>query len=58
MFGVAAQLIERLGLEIGKVRMLSQDRQLAARESVSFTRPLLRHDSQTPGDITEDTALP
>jgi hypothetical protein len=30
--------------------MLSQNRQFATRKSVSFTRPLLRHASQTPGN--------
>jgi hypothetical protein len=50
-------LLESLRLEVGKNRVLAQDRQFAARESVSFTRPLLRHASQTP-ETARDVALP
>src|SRR5829696_8656720 len=48
MFGVTAELLESFWLEVGKNRVLAQDRYFAARKSVSFTRPLLRHASQTP----------
>jgi hypothetical protein len=57
MLGVAAKLLERLRLEIGKIRMLAQDRLFAAQEFVSFAGPLLRHVSQTP-DTVRDAALP
>ena len=50
VLGVTAELLESLRLEVGKNRVLAQDRQFAARESVSFTRPLLRHASRTPGN--------
>jgi hypothetical protein len=43
VFGVAAELVERLRIKIAKNRMLAQDRQLAARRSPSFTRLVLRH---------------
>jgi len=48
VLGVTAKLLESLWLEVGKNRVLAQHRQFAARESVSFARPLLSHLGQTP----------
>jgi len=43
MLGVAAELLECLRLEIGEIGVLAQDRELAARKRLSFTRLILRH---------------
>src|SRR5579863_7645755 len=44
--GVAAELVERLRIEIAENRMPPQHRQLVARKLPSFLRPVLRHANQ------------
>jgi len=53
VLGVTAELVECLRIEIAKIRMLAQDRELAARKRPSFTLVVLRHGSLNSGEELE-----
>jgi hypothetical protein len=48
MLGIATELLEGLGGEIGKIRMLAQHRQFAADDAAGVCCLFLRHAEELP----------